>query len=341
MKEDGSSSILVLTVVIILSILCSGAFLFIKTGSKYIAQSKKKDQEREMLITEVERLVKLLGEDNTPDSNSIAERDALQKIEGKDITVIVEDASSRLNLNWIIGEELKATGMLKSGKSYFEFQSFRAEKGILSDFSRYADFIKEEDIVSYFTPYNYFNINVCSELMLENLYYTRTGDKEKAAHFRNDIQIFRQKSKAGSVKMIEQDSLKEFLGEENYGLLYPVVNALPVMNIHFIPENIMVTLFRYFKIKNPEEKAEYITALREISELSIENLRQIIGEEYYTKNRLHHYIGTITWFWEITVKKNDEKQNVIELKWFVARIPQIEGQEEKVVYRLIKEEFLK
>lgn len=341
MNEKGSSTILVLTIVIVLTILSSGVFYLIQHSSKYIALNKKKDLEKMALIKKAERVVELLSLDNTPYSNAVTEKQALESSENGDFIITVADVSSRYNLNWIIGEELKSTGFLKSGANHYDFQSLRDQSGPLYDFSRYTDFVEAENIDRYFTPYNYFNINVSAELVLEKLYYIRTGDKDGASRFRDSIKTFRQKSKKGSIKMIEPEDIKEFMGEENYGRLYPVVNAQPVMNVHFIPEDILLILLRYFKVRESEKKANYLMSLREVSELSVDNLKQILGEEYYTKNRVHHYIGTITWFWEITIRKKDGEKNDYDLKWIITRIPQpvSEQEKEQIVYRLVKEEF--
>ena len=341
MNERGSTTVIVLTVAIILTILSLGVLYLVQQSSKYIALNKKKDLERAQLVEEAERVVGLLSEDDTPESNAFTERQALEQSQGGDFEVTVEDISSRYNLNWIIGEELDFSGFLKSGVNYYDFQLFRDRIGLTYDFSVYSDFIEGQNIDRYFTPYSYFNINVSAELVLEKLCYIRSGDEEKAVKFRDSIKEFRQKSKKGAPQMIEPEELKEFMGEDNYGLLYPVVNAQPVMNIHFVPEDILLSLLRYFEVKEAENKVNYLMDLREISELSVDNLKQIIGNEYYTKSRLHHYLGTITWFWEITVRRKDGGSADNELKWIISRIPQpLEEQDkERIVYRLVREEF--
>jgi len=340
MRENGSTTILVLAVVVILTIASSWAFLFLQYNTKYIAESMRDDEEKRLLIQEAERLVDLLKQDETPHANSVSEKLMLENSEDVTIRVKIEDVSSRLNLNWIIGEELKESGFLIQGVSYFDFQAFRYENGFLTDFSCYTDFVQEEDLARYFSPYNYFNVNICAELVLEELYVNRTDDREGAEIFRNDIREVREQNKPGLSNNIEPDMIHSFLGDDNYMLLYPVVNAQPVMNVHFIPTAILVNLFRYFKVPDPESKADNLIHLREISELSIENLTQMLGKRQYTQSRLHHFIGTITWFWEIEIIKTLENDNFIGLRWIIARIPNTENSEQ-IIYRLVKEEYFK
>ncbi len=327
MNNKGSTSVVILGVLLLLSVLFLSASLFITVSLRNLRRAEEREREKRILINEANRIVELLLEDPTPFADSPRDPvwEKIQSPMNEGITVNLEDASSFLGINWVRKELLTTMAVLKVEKTAAELQQFRENTGIHSDLSSFLNFFEEDYIKGFFTVYNYFNINICDEFVLRKLYLIRSFNWEEAERFHTRVQEIRIKK-----KQIENEDLKEFLDESDYNLLFPVVNAEPVMNIHFVPERILNGLCEYYEV--PKEKAERIIVLREASELTIKDVKELMGKEY-EESLLHHYLGIRTWFWKINIVGEH-----LELTRIIARIPQ-EGEETRAELRLIEEAF--
>ncbi len=325
MKEKGSASVVILGVLLLLTVLFLSASFILSLSMRNLQRSSESDREKQMLLDEADRAVELLLEDPTPFADSPMDPvwEQLKNPLNREISVTLKDVSSFLGANWARKELLEKMDVLKIGKTALEFQQFREDTGIHLKLSTFLDFIEEDYIEEYFTTYSYFNINISDEFVLRKLYFIRSSDLEEAEIFHTRVQNVRINK-----EHIENKDLKEFLGETDYDLLFPIVNAEPVMNIHFIPEAVLKRLYAYYKI--PEERADKIMVLRESSELPLEELSELIGKEY-KESLLYHYLGVRTWFWEIKVTGNR-----MELNRIIARMPP-EGEEVRAEFRLIEE----
>ncbi len=325
MNDKGSASVVILGVLLVLTVLFLSASFILVLSLRNLQRSSEIEGEKQMLLDEADRAVELLLEDPTPFADSPMDPvwEKLKTPLNEEISVTLKDVSSFLGINWVRKEFLDKMAVLRIGKTPLEFQQFREDTGIHLKLSKFLDFIEEDYIGEYFTTYTYFNINISDEFVLRKLYFIRSSDLEEAEIFHTRVQDVRINK-----KYIENKDLKEFLGETDYDLLFPIVNAEAVMNIHFIPEKILKRLCAYYKI--PEERADKIMVLRETLELPLKELSELIGKDY-EESLLHHYLGVRTWFWEIKVTGNR-----LELTRIIARIPP-EGEEVKAEFRLIEE----
>jgi hypothetical protein len=339
-RNNGSTTVLILGVLGFLSIVTLSAYVFLEYSIKEIYKNEAVEQQRNELIKEAETVMSFFLDDMTPyaDSRIDAVWEHVENCEDRGIQIRLTDISSYFGVNWIRKEMLNYGNLLKFGKSSDELQQYRWDTGIhLNMDPDYLDFFTHDVLNQYFTPYNFFNINICDEFALENLYFVRTGDRDKARLFRQRIQDFWKGSKPGKPRMIEPADLKSFLGLE-YKRLFPLINAEPVFNVHFVPEEIISQLFSYQYHSVPHNVLEYIMDRRMTQEWSISELEMIIGEKY-KKTFLHHYIGVTTWFWQIEITSSNDGLSPLTLRWIVVRIPQESEREDEIEYRLLEEEF--
>lgn len=181
--------------------------------------------------------------------------------------------------------------------------------------------------------------------MLEKLYAARTGDPETAKMVSQMLNDYWKGSSPGNPKMIEPDQLEGFLGTEKYEELFPLVIAEPLINIHFAPEEVLYTLFRYEFHNTIEYFAQYLIEQRKGKKFTLDELDNLIRDKTwqqhpYKKTFLHHYIGVKTWFWELTIETEDDTDNKMKLCWIVSRVPQKPIDQDKIEYRLVEEEWL-
>jgi hypothetical protein len=242
---------------------------------------------------------------------------------GDGLVVRLEDLSSRLGANWIRKELLQDLGVLRPGRTADELQQFREDTGLHLDiWKAYAPFIQDEELDRLFTAYGYFNINLTDEFVLRRLHWLRGADLQAAESFRIMVQQARIQKRS-----INPEALPEFLGEENYRLLFPVVNAEAAMNVHFVPERVLEGLFRHYG--EPAENLSRLRAARQGTELTQGDLQGLLRDRAGQRSPLAPFLGLQTWFWRITVEGPSQR-----LAWIVARVPREDGMPE---YRRLEE----
>jgi len=329
MKEKGSISAVILGLLLFVSVLFLSGSVFIEIALKELKRSEQRDREKEVLVKTADQIVQLLLDDPTPFADALQDPiwEEIKSMEHQGIKAVgLKDVSSSIGLNWVRKELLERMAVLDLGKTVQELQQFREDSGIHLNMEKaFHDFVKEEDIEEFFTAYNYFNINISDEFVLRKLYSIRTGNMEEAEVFHTKLQNIRIEK-----KQIEPQDMESFLSGLNYDTLFPVLNAEPVMNIHFMHEKILEDLFSYYEV--PAGKAESITNSRESSEWTVNDLKALIGDKY-SGTLLHHYLGCRTWFWEIYVE--GEK---LKLTRIIARMPE-EAEEGVPEFRLVEEDL--
>ena len=150
----------------------------------------------------------------------------------------LEDVSSRLGLNWIRKEVLADSGALLPGHAAQEVQEARESVGLrLNLDTGFGAFVTPEALERLFTPYGWFNINIADEFVLRAVHRSRSGDPVAAERFHLAVQEARI-----ARRVIASEELAAFLGEDEFPLLFPVVNAEPALNIHFVPERVLEIL---------------------------------------------------------------------------------------------------
>ena len=100
----------------------------------------------------------------------------------------------------------------------------------------------------------------------------------------------------------EEELLLEVGGD--YKSVYPIINALPEMNVHFIPELILEQVLSYpyggEVIENNSSIVNNLLSLRMNDEITPEGLQSLIETEGL-EERIFHHLGTKTWFWKVEI----------------------------------------
>jgi hypothetical protein len=352
MDHRGSSAITVLAIVLFLSTVFVGLSFFIQTSLRIELIHKQNDDLKQYLISEAQQVVELLAEDADDRENDNFYQDVWSYVNSNE-NVYLMDVSSYLNPNCIdpliLGHLNKA--MLPPPQKLFKdeanynhntIKQYWMDEGIFLPLSpAYDDYFEEDILKAFFTPYSYFNFNIGYEYMLEKLCELRTGSENDARRFHDKYatKILADKQIKNDQKALDNWFTREHLGGKMLDQMFPVLNVEPMMNVHFVPEEILRGLLSYtdyFHIKNHRVIADRILKIREENEkgLTSKDLKTIIGSNLkYPGPRIFHYLGVYTNFWEIRVMMEES-----ELRWIVARVPPKRVTDD-VVYKLIEEDI--
>jgi hypothetical protein len=341
MGEKGSVAFLLFGVLFSMSIAFLGIYLMMEYTVKEMHKGESRARARMELVERAEEVTGALLNDPTPLSDSLIDPvwGYIDEQNGEGtVRMSLADVSSLYGINWLRKDVLAHGNLLKYGKTPEELQQYRWESGLQSNaLSAYADFFEDGSLERFFTLHNYFNLNISDEFSIEKLIQVRTGDEHKGAEFRQKVQSLWSASEPGKPKMVERDELESFMGRD-FEELFPIVNAEPVFNVHFVPEEILRQVFTLEYHAVSLGAVEYIIGNRSCLEWEERDLAAIIGAKY--KNTfLHHYFGVVTWFWRLEITKADPVYGEMKLKWVLARIPQPKPGDAAVKIRLVEEEF--
>ena len=338
MKESGSTSIAVLILLTVLSLLAMGVPLLVHSFTRYATKSREEFDIKRQLIEKADEVVELLLARDPDEVDSRFDSVFLSIKDAENFTVGLDDVSSYLGLNWARKGLIAASGLLlDSESSAQELQQHREDTGLYLDLEEgYGSFFKDHVVLAdHFTPYSYFNLNVCDEFILRKLFEIRTGDKVNAELFHLKIHNYRLQTEEKS--FVQPDDLYDFLGLF-YEALYPVVNAEPVINVNFAPPSVLRAVMIASGIEQPEETVDSLLQSRDTRPLTREVLEFIMGEAFH-ETPVGQYLGHRTWFWRLRISINASA-----LTWILARVPQSGGAGETgafddIVLRLVEESY--
>ena len=340
MHRNGSTSIPVLIFLTIISLLALGLPLIIQSFTRYAVESRKDFALKRELIEKADEIVDLLLARDPEEVDSRFDSIFSKIADGEAFEITLDDVSSYLGLNWSRKSILVASDLLlDSESSAQELQQHREDTGLYLDLEEgYGSFFSDDLVLEeHFTPYSYFNINVSDEFVLRKLYEIRTGDKIKAELFHTKVQNYRIQTK--EERFIQPEELIEFLGLD-YEVLYPVVNAEPVINVNFAPPSVLRAVLIVSGIEQPDETVDSLQQSRDTRPLSREALEFILGDAF-ADSPVGQYLGHRTWFWRLRVSKDSGT-----LTWILARIPPFATPEgsvgelsEKTALRLVEESY--
>jgi hypothetical protein len=312
MRSEGSISVALVAILMFLSVLFIGATLLVEMSMQQLKRSQDARRDRERLRQEAARVTQLMTEDPTPFADSpldpVWQDVARSRTDG--LTVTLADASSFLGANWVRKELVDRMGLLLASRSPDDFQQFREDTGfhqnLLPDFK---DFFGEPDLRGLFTTLGWLNVNIADEFTLRKLYYLRSGDSAAAEQFHQKVQEARV-----ARKMITPDTLRDFMGDTAYQLLFPLANAEPSLNMHFASEEILRGIIDF--TGGLTQSADLILSGRLSEEWTTERLAAAIGPQAWQQTMVSQYLGVRTWFWKLSV--SDARES---LTWTLARIP--------------------
>ncbi len=306
------------------------------------------------LEKEVYQLIDIIAKDPSPEADSPTDPvwGHIEKINDSDenLTIRLEDISSRFNINFIRTKMLEESPFFKdlmiNGKNTQNLKDDRYKYGFISDIhSRfdedhlgYEDFFETEDLDKYFTTYGYANLNVTYEKSLEKIFETRVPDRGTGS-FMSDITNL---IKSGI--MADNSRMKKILGTE-YEDLYPLINVEPIINVNFAEEEILKAIIYYpygeEQLKDRASIYNYLINERANSELNNEQIKNYIkgkldedDVKYKYKIRILQYLGSTTWFWKITAVSDNRTLSAI-----ICRIPLETRAPSKRDYQIIEWDY--
>ena len=322
-NEHGFASIQAMIILLVLTLFSAGLASAIYYLRNMSLRSSAYYEEITSLEEELSTLISILEEDPTPESDSPLDPvwEHVQSMQGTYSEYRLEDISSRFNPNWMRTKFFEVTALsetLIEGVHPDELKDYRGQNGYSTAIEEnYKDYLDPEALSEYFTGYSYININTAYEYVLKDMYLELTGDEGGAEAFHSRIASFLQELKLFS----REDFLKAAgPGAEQ---IFPVINAEPQMNVHFIPQFLLKQILSYpygeKEIEGHSQIAEELLGLRGRQEIMPENLKELIPieEEEKAQERVFAYLGTRTWFWRFQVS-NDR----VSLAAVIACIPE-------------------
>ena len=312
----GGAALSALLVVLLLSLIGGGAAMVLGASGRF-ARAVLDEMALEKRLSEaVSRTLSILRDDPTPESDSPNDP-VWRELDGLETEVYLQDVSSRINPNTIRPTLLDRTGI---GDLIFAdsrnagpgaLRQYREDEWLSADIAaHYHDFFSDEALDEFLTGYGWANINVTDEFVLRSIYADRTGNDIGAKRFRSlAVAII------GRDTMITREALRGYLGAD-FDRVYPVVNAEPLWNVHYLPERVLRKILSYsaLGVSDPDGVAAALVALRDSSSLSMDELTDLTGLP--ESSRLHQYLGVRTWFWKIGAQASG-----VSLEIVAARIP--------------------
>ncbi len=332
-REHGYSSVTVLIILLFLSSIIIGLMSFLRISQDRSNRFEETYAREEKLDLQVMDLIGILSDDPTPEADSRFDPvwAYVENHNTENLSLKLEDVSSRFNLNFIrtkMIEESSFKGMMNTGTSPEELKLFRGEEGLFTDINLgYDQFFEKEILEKYFTVYGYANLNVTYEDSLKKLYEYNVS-LEGSSVFLGSIQQF-----VSTRTIADTAEMKRILGV-HYDSLYPLVNIESLMNINFVPEEVLLAVlsYPYGGEKHEDSSAFYdvIRAERSSFEFSSDRLDSLLQlEEDYL--RIKEYLGTKTWFWKINAIEGNRGIEVI-----IALLPNENSDDREKKYKVIQ-----
>ncbi|ORC31225.1 hypothetical protein B4O97_17075 [Marispirochaeta aestuarii] len=334
--DEGSITAVALVLLIISTGLTLSAASMAWTQRRQLASfrdSTKKSAEMIKIADSVQEFLEELDPSEPDWSGSAVFTDIALLESEESCTVTLEDISSRFSINSMntkMISETEVRSFLLPGMGADAFQQDREDDGFAVDIlARFGNVFKEEFLANYATSRGYWNINTADEFSLKKVFAEITGNEAAAEEFHHKLRERRR-----TVTLVKPEELEEFVGVHWFDRVFPCINAFPSVNIHFTPDWVLKQIISYpaFRVTAPEAVAREISSLRGSRAILQEELPDMIpvqekdegGNIILPKeqNRLFAYMGTVTWFWQISVEKDASR-----LIRVVARIPDKRGPE--------------
>jgi hypothetical protein len=318
-REAGYASVFFLFALFLCSTLALGATAHISSALLLKSREKNKTTVRKEMEDLLNEIIGAIESDPSPETNGV--EDPVWDWHGKrarDYSLSITPVSDRINLNYArknLFDKTRLGLLFRPGKDADKLQQFREDSGLRSATGAFADFFEEGLLQRYFSSYGWANINLIDEFAARQLGTALTGDPAKGEALREKIRLLLMEK-----RVLDREALPFFLGVSLAGLL-PFVNAEPLMNVNFVDPLILEELLSYgeYGIGRPKERCAEILSRRETRGISAEDLRSILGID--ASNPLAHYLGSVTWFWEITVTVENGDPDAPSLRAVLCRLP--------------------
>ncbi|MDR2246926.1 MAG: hypothetical protein LBE17_09740 [Treponema sp.] len=297
--DGGYASVYFLFMLVLLSALVLGIGLYLHSGVQTVLRFQHDNSISIELNGITAQVIDAIRNDPSPGVQCFADPVWTWHEKTQDnYTVNINPISDRINLNFTrknIFDKTALALLFMSGKTSADLQQYREDYGLFLSLSAYEEFFIPANLDRYFSCYGWANINLLDEFAARSLARSLTGSDEAAESLRGTIETLlldRRIAAPGDLRM--------FFGI-NYGEFFPFVNAEPLININHVDPDLLRELLAYpdYGIGSPEGRLSEILARREGEGISRDDIPLILG--IAPDNLLLHYLGSVTWFWEITV----------------------------------------
>jgi hypothetical protein len=309
--EHGAVSVQVFIILVFLSAMLAGGGLYLGAVSRRVSVYRERSETRDRLVSVSDEVLRALAEDPTPEADSSADPvwRTVAGLSADGLSVTLEDVSSRINPNWAM------KGLFAKTDLGALFLPGANEDRLQLDLAAgYGEFFGADALEKFFTPYGWANLNVTDEFAFRALAAARTNSITRGEAFHAKVQ-----EALRALRIVRREELREFLGTE-FDALYPVVNAEPVWNLHFLPPEILRAVLSYpeYGVENPAAAASALGSFVKTGELGPDAIEGFLGKP--RPNRLYEYLGTVTWFWKIVAATEG-----MRLVTVAARLPELSG----------------
>jgi hypothetical protein len=309
-NDGGYASTYFLFALALLSALVLGIGLYLHSGFQMVLRSKHDNSISAELNRITAEVIDAIRNDPSPGVQCFTDPVWAwhEKTRG-DYTVNINPVSDRINLNFTrknIFDKTALSLLFMPGKTSSDLQQYREDNGLFLSPSAYGELFIPANLDRYFSCYGWANINLLDEFAARSLARSLTGSDEAAERLRGTVETLlldRRIASPGDLRM---------LFGINYGELFPFVNAEPLININHADADLLRELLAYpdYGIVSPEGRLSEILARREGEGIARAGIPLILGAA--PENLLLHYLGSVTWFWEITVAgKNKTLRTVL------------------------------
>jgi hypothetical protein len=341
-EKTGSASQFALISILSVIIITSGLFILLGGMQRITTKEKFKVQTDRGFQDTLYVAISDIIENEGPESDSYFDLYADDYNYNKNNDLLVKDSngykvsirehSGKLSLNvmhWNLIKNTKLGSLFKPGVSEYAFKDFQAEHGFLYDIDDFDGLFNSQDDKRHFTVYGYANFNICPDNAFFEIGTARCMNAATGESIKSISDQFRSR-----LKLAEKSDFNMRV-YTSYPEVYPMLNLEPVLNINFATEAIIRAICSYpygeHKIPNNQNIAEKLISLRNTREILPDELEKLIPtqKEYPAQKRIFQYFGTLTWFWEIIIEKDNHSAHAL-----LARIP--EHDSDNTSYRLVE-----
>ncbi|MDR3124250.1 MAG: hypothetical protein LBU16_10810 [Treponema sp.] len=316
-RDAGYASLVFLFALFLCSALALGTAAHIASALSLANREKNETAVRKAMEGLLNEALAALRSDPSPEVNGVD--DPLWLLNGKradGYTVTILPSSDRINPNLArknLLEKTRLEFLFRPGENADKLQQFREDTGLHLGGEAFADFFEEGIFKKYFSPYGWANINLIDEFAARQLGTALTGNPAQGEDLREKARLLLTER-----RLVDREALPFFLGASQ-AELWPFVNAEPLMNVNFVEPLILEELLAYaeYGIKRPEEQSAEILSRREAEGISAGDLSALL--EIGASHPLNHYLGSVTWFWEIAITAEDGEAP--SLRAVVCRLP--------------------
>jgi hypothetical protein len=297
--DSGYASAYFLFMLVLLCALVLGIGLYLRSGIQTALRFQHDNGISVKLNGITAQVIDAIRDDPSPGIQCFADPVwAWHETTRDDYTVNINPVSDRINLNFTrknIFDKTALALLFMPGKTSADLRQYREDNGLFLSPSAYEGLFIPANLDRYFSCYGWANINLLDEFAARSLARALTGSDETAERLRGTIETLlfdRRIAAPGDLRM---------LFGINHGELFPFVNAEPLININHADPDLLRELLAYpdYGVDSPEGRLSEILARREGGGISRDNIPLILGAA--PGNPLLHYLGAVTWFWEITV----------------------------------------